>query len=119
MGGLKPCFNQSCDRPSAMIHQSGALDATLAAAAGDDPVLLAELRAAFVDSLERQIDLLGRARCDGNWNVAAMRLKGLAASFHAADLIELADEAIAAAPGEPTVLRRLAAFKRDFSAGRA
>lgn len=102
-----------------MVYESGALDATLAAAAGDDPVLRAELRAAFADSLERQIDLLGRARCDGNWNVAALRLKGLAASFHAAHLIELADEAIAAAPGEPTILRKLEAFKRVFFAGPA
>lgn len=101
-----------------MVHESGALDATLAAAAGDDPTLLAELRAAFLESLERQIDLLGRARCDGNWNVAALRLRGLAASFHATRLIELADEAVAAAPGEPTVLRKLDAFRRDFSAGR-
>lgn len=101
-----------------MVHESGALDATLAAAAGDDPILLAELRAAFTESLERQIDLLGRARCDGNWNVAASRLRGLAASFHAGRLIELADEAVAAAPGEPTVLRKLEAFRRDFSAGR-
>lgn len=100
-----------------MVHESGTFDATLAAAAGDDPVLLAELRAAFVESLERQIDLLGRARCDGNWSIAALRLKGLAASFHATRLIELADEAIAAAPGEPTVLRKLRAFTRDFSAG--
>lgn len=100
-----------------MVHENGALDATLAAAAGDDPALLAELRAAFVESLERHIDLLGRARCDGNWNVAAMRLKGLAASFHAGPLLVLADEAIASAPGEPTVLRKLEAFKRDFSAG--
>lgn len=100
-----------------MVHENGALDATLAAAAGDDPALLAELRAAFVESLERHIDLLGRARCDGNWNVAAMRLKGLAASFHASALLVLADEAIASAPGEPTVLRKLEAFKRDFSAG--
>ena len=100
-----------------MVHENGALDATLAGAAGDDPALLAELRAAFVESLERHIDLLGRARCDGNWNVAAMRLKGLAASFHAGPLLGLADEAIASAPGEPTVLRKLEAFKRDFSAG--
>ncbi|WP_374405519.1 Hpt domain-containing protein [Pelagerythrobacter sp.] len=102
-----------------MVHENGALDATLAAAAGEDPVLLAELRAAFVESLDRHIDLLGRARCDGNWDVAAMRLKGLAASFHAGALLSLADEALAAAPGEPTILRRLEAFRRDFSAGPA
>ena len=66
-----------------MAYQSGELDATLAAAAGDDPVLMAELRQAFTESLARQVDLLRRSRCDGNWQMAAMRLKGLAASFHA------------------------------------
>lgn len=98
-----------------MAYEAGALDATLAAAAGEDPTLHAELRAAFVESLERQIDLLRRARCDGNWNVAAMRLKSLAASFHAGDLIDLAEEAIAAAPGEPTVVRRLERFRDRFT----
>lgn len=98
-----------------MAYEAGALDATLAAAAGEDPGLLAELRAAFVESLERQIDLLKRSRCDGNWNVAAMRLKSLAASFHAGDLIVLAEEAIAAAPGEPTVVRRLERFRDGFT----
>lgn len=99
-----------------MAYEPGALDATLAAAAGEDRALLAELRAAFAESLERQIDLLKRARCDGNWNVAAMRLKGLAASFHAGDLIDLAEEAIDAAPGEPTVVRRLERYRDEFTA---
>lgn len=98
-----------------MAYEAGALDATLAAAAGEDPALLAELRNAFVDSLERQIDLLKRARCDGNWNVAAMRLKSLAASFHASGLIDLAEEAIVAAPGEPTVVKRLERFRDQFA----
>lgn len=98
-----------------MVYEHGALDATLAAAAGDDPALLGELRAAFVESLERQIDLLKRARCDGNWNVAAMRLKGLAASFHAGELLRLADEAIAGAPGEPGVVRQIEHFRDDFA----
>jgi len=98
-----------------MAYDAGALDATLAAAAGDDPALLIELREAFRESLARQIDLLGRARCDGNWQVAAMRLKGLASSFQADPLILLADEALAAAPGEPSVVRRLQGFLNEFS----
>ena len=65
-----------------MAFENGALDATLAAAAGDDPALMRELRLAFVESAEKQLDLLKRSRCDGNWNVAAMRLKVLSASFH-------------------------------------
>ncbi len=100
---------------SQMVYENGSLDETLAAAAGDDRALLAELRAAFIESLDRQIDLLKRARCDGNWNIAAMRLKGLAASFHAGELIHLADEAIEAAPGEPTVVRRIERFRDGFT----
>lgn len=99
-----------------MLYETGALDANLAAAAGDDAVLMAELRDAFAESLARQLDLLKRSRCDANWDVAAMRLKGLAASFHASDLIVLADEAVASAPGEPTVIRKIAAFLADFTA---
>jgi len=98
-----------------MAYLSGDLDATLAAAAGDDLALLRELRAAFVESIDRQIDLLHRARCDGNWQVAAMRLKGLAASFHADPLIALAEEALNGAPGDPVTLRRLKSFLAEVS----
>lgn len=100
-----------------MVYEAGALDATLAAAAGEDEALFAELRGAFAESLARQVDLLRRARCDGNWQVAALRLKGLAASFHAEPLIVLAEEALDAAPGEPTIVRRLQAFVDEFAAG--
>lgn len=99
-----------------MAYEAGALEATLSAAAGDDAALFAELRKAFVDSLARQIDLLRRSRCDGNWQVAAMRLKGLAASFHAQPLIVLAEAALEAAPGEPAVIRGLQSFLEEFSA---
>jgi hypothetical protein len=99
-----------------MAYASGDLDATIAAAAGDDPALFSDLRQAFIDSLTRQIDLLGRARCDGNWQVAALRLKGLAASFHAEPLILLANEAIEGAPGDPAVVRRMRNFLSEFIA---
>lgn len=98
-----------------MAYAAGDLDATIAAAAGDDPALFSDLRQAFIDSLTRQIDLLGRARCDGNWQVAALRLKGLAASFHAEPLILLANEAIEGAPGDPAVVRRMRTFLEDFT----
>jgi len=101
-----------------MAFEVGALDATLAAAAGDDAALLNELRQAFRDSLARQVDLLGRARCDGNWTVAAMRLKGLAASFHVEPLLALADEALEAAPGEPAIVRKLRQFVSEFDPAR-
>lgn len=99
-----------------MAYEAGALEETIAAAAGGDPALFAELRASFLESVERQVDLLARSRCDGNWHLAAMRLKGLAASFHSAQLVLLAEEALDAAPGDPAVVRRLKAYASEFSA---
>ncbi|MEE4316107.1 MAG: Hpt domain-containing protein [Erythrobacter sp.] len=98
-----------------MAYDNGALDATLAAAAGDNAALLGELRAAFLESATRQLDLLKRARCDGNWNVAAMRLKGLAASFHAEELLAAADKALNAAPGEPMAIREIEGVINRFT----
>lgn len=98
-----------------MAYESGALDSTLAAAAGDDSVLLGELRGAFLESASKQLDLLKRSRCDGNWNVAAMRLKGLAASFHAEDLLLAADNALESAPGEPAAIRDIELVLARFS----
>jgi hypothetical protein len=99
-----------------MAYEAGALEATLQAAAGGDAVLFAELRTAFVDAVMRQVDLLERSRCDGNWMMSAMRLKGLAASFHSEPLLLLSEEALEAAPGDPTVVRRLKGYLVDFSA---
>lgn len=93
-----------------MAYLGDAIDAHLAAATGDDPALFRELRAAFVESARHQLDLLGRARCDANWEMAALRLKNLAATFHASDLITLAEEARTAAPGEPKIQRLIAAL---------
>lgn len=98
-----------------MAYENGALDATLAAAAGDDPALFGELRGAFIDSATNQLDLLRRSRCDGNWRVAAMRLKGLAASFHAHDLLNAAENALLSAPGEPAAIREIETVLGQFS----
>lgn len=98
-----------------MAYEGGALDATLAAAAGDDPALMMELRAAFLDSASKQLDLLRRSRCDGNWNVAAMRLKGLAASFHVEDLLIAAQAALEGAPGDPASLREIEDILHRFT----
>ena len=98
-----------------MAYDNGALDATIAAAAGNDAALLRELRAAFVESARRQLNLLTRARCDGNWTVAAMRLKGLAASFNAEELLAAAENALAAAPGDPFVIRQIEAILARFT----
>jgi hypothetical protein len=44
-----------------------------------------------------------------------MRLKGLASSFNAEPLMLLAEEAIEAAPGEPSVVRKIKSFLDEFS----
>lgn len=98
-----------------MVYEAGALDATLAAAAGDDAELLGELRGAFIESAFKQLDLLKRSRCDGNWNVAAMRLKGLAASFHSEELQLAAERALESAPGEPAAIRDIEQVLERFS----
>lgn len=90
-----------------MAYDPGALNTALAAAVGDDPSLIAELRTAFMDSALRQADLLSRARCDANWQMAAWRLKGLAASFGAVRLMDAAEAAATAAPGDPVAVRRV------------
>jgi hypothetical protein len=97
-----------------MAYDPGALNASLAAAVGDDGALMAELKAAFAESAARQLDLLGRSRCDANWAIAAARLKSIAASFGVAGLIVLADEAQGGAPGDPAVLRKIAAALAEF-----
>lgn len=99
-----------------MVYDPGALNASLAAAVGSDAELMRELRAAFLESAARQADLMGRARCDANWSIAASRLKSVAASFGAVGLVALADEALDGAPGDPVVLRKLAVAIDDFAA---
>ena len=99
-----------------MAYDPGALNASLAAAVGSDPELMRELRLAFLESANRQTDLMGRSRCDANWSIAASRLKSVAASFGVTGLVALADEALDGAPGDPVVLRKLAAAIADFAA---
>lgn len=100
-----------------MSYDPGALDAALAAAVGDDPALVADLRYAFIESAQRQLDLLERARNDANWQIAAWRLKGLAASFGVVGLMALAEEAARSVPSDPVMLRKLRAAISGFEAG--
>lgn len=90
-----------------MAYEFGAIEASLAAAVGEDAALVAELRDALIDSARHHSDLLGRSRCDGNWMVAAHRLKGLAASFGALGLLDAASLALDSAPGDPVALRKV------------
>lgn len=86
-----------------MAYDPGAIDATLAAAVGDDPGLIAELRIALVDSAERALTAMEAATDAESWSAAAWRLRGLAASFGAVRLMALASEA-ANAPGPDKAL---------------
>ena len=88
-----------------MAFDPGAIDATLAAAVGDEPALIAELRAAFIDSAERAIDAVERAESVDGWARGAARLKGLAASFGAVRLMAMAGE-LAERHGDMEMVRK-------------
>lgn len=90
-----------------MAYDPGAIDATLAAAVGDEPALIAELREAFLESAKRALHMMLTAEDGESWRQGAWRLKGLAASFGAVRLMALAGEAAAAPPGDIQMLRRL------------
>lgn len=90
-----------------MAVDPGAIDAALAAAVGDDPALVAELRAAFLESVHRGLAALEEATGDDAWRAATGRLKGLAASFGAVRLVALATEANRRPAGDPAMMRRL------------
>ena len=98
-----------------MAYDPGTLNASLAAAVGADSDLMAELRAAFLNSAARQLDLMGRARCDANWVVSSSRLKSVAASFGVTGLAAMADEALEGAPGDPAILRKIALALDEFA----
>lgn len=92
-----------------MTYESGSFETALAAAAGEDFALFAELRLAYLESASRQLDLMRRSRCDANWRGAAMRLQGIATSFDDTALARMALEALTGAPGDPTVVRLIGA----------
>ena len=90
-----------------MAYDPGAIDATLAAAVGDEPQLIEELRNAFLEGVERGLDKLERARDPQEWRTAAWRLKGLAASFGAIRLMAIATDAADVPPQDMVTLRKL------------
>lgn len=89
-----------------MAYDPGQIDATLAAAVGDDPALVAELREAFLNSAKSGVDALALADTADEWRSAAFRLKGLAASFGAVRLMALAAELSRGRPGDAELLKR-------------
>ena len=97
-----------------MVYDPGALHVALSAAVGDDPSLIAELRGVFLDSASEHVATLARAQSEADWQVAAWRLQGLAASFGAVALMALAEQAATGALGDPVVLRRIRAAIAAF-----
>jgi len=90
-----------------MSFEGTNLSASLVAAVGDDPALLHDLRRAFIESADRQIDLLARAEDEAAWHHALWRLKGLCGSFGVVHVITMVEEAEQTPPGDPRSLRRL------------
>jgi HPt (histidine-containing phosphotransfer) domain-containing protein len=113
---MKRRVNDASHKNLVMAYDPGILNASLAAAVGTDNELMAELRSAFLESAARQLDLMNRARCDANWVISASRLKSVSASFGATGLVGLADEALEGAPGDPSILRRIAQALDEFAA---
>ncbi len=90
-----------------MAYDPGAIDATLAAAVGDEPALIADLREAFLEGVQRCLETMKSADNPDGWAAAALRLKGLSASFGAIRLMALASEAANGQAHDGAILRRL------------
>lgn len=90
-----------------MAYDPGALEATLAAVAGAQPELIAELRAAYFESAEAILTTIRNASDDAGWTEAAARLRSLSASFGLRRVMDVAAEAAAAPCGDARALRRI------------
>lgn len=90
-----------------MAYDPGAIDSALAAAVGDEPALIAELRLAFVEGVGRSLAGMEEAGDDETWRAAAWRLKGLAASFGAVRLMALAEAATGGVAHDRVTLTKL------------
>ena len=90
-----------------MAYDPGALEAALAAAVGEEPVLIAELRDAFFSSAAAIVATLRSAETAEEWTHAAQRLKGLAASFGALRIMDVAQGALDLRAGDAGALARI------------
>src|SRR5690606_37941617 len=90
-----------------MAYDPGALETALAAAVGDDPALVMELRAVFLQSVMAHADAMKRAQTAADWQMATWRLKGVATSFGATRLMAVAENATASQLGDADILRKV------------
>jgi len=77
-----------------MTYNAGALESTLSAAVGEEPLLIAELRAAFFDSAYAHMAALRAAQSEEARRDVLVRLQGLAASFGATRVLDGARDAM-------------------------
>lgn len=90
-----------------MAYNAGTLDAALAAAVGRQSALAADLRIAFIESAVAHFNAMRGAATLADWRAHAERLHGLAASFGARRVMEVAGEALAADYVDAAVLRKI------------
>jgi HPt (histidine-containing phosphotransfer) domain-containing protein len=100
-----------------MSYDFAGMDWSLATALGDDASLLAELRLALIADATAAAEQLAGARCDANWEQAALCLKGLGGSFGATRLREAAELAECSAPGDPVAIRAILRAIDELRAG--
>lgn len=89
-----------------MAYDPGALEAALAAAVGDEPQLIAELRGAFLAGAQAHLATLAGTTDPVEWASRAQRLHGLAASFGALRVMDAADDISTATVGDRRALDR-------------
>ncbi|CAN5301578.1 hypothetical protein BH10PSE13_BH10PSE13_23580 [soil metagenome] len=99
-----------------MAYESAPVDALLAAAVGEDPALMRDLRLAFLTSAEEQYQALTMAASLPEWHMAALRFKGLCASFGLTEMSELVEQATERPLRDPGLLRRIGAMLQNMSA---
>jgi histidine phosphotransfer protein HptB len=90
-----------------MAYDPGALEATLAAVAGEQSSLIAELRDAFFASANAHVAAMKAATAQAVWEQAAQRLRSLAASFGLQRLMDAAREAGSSPCGDLKSLQRI------------
>lgn len=90
-----------------MAYHSGAIEVSLAAALGDDPALIADLRTAFFEGVARHLDTVDHAASPAEIVDAASRLRSLAASFGAHRLMHALASVIETGTISPAERRRI------------
>lgn len=92
-----------------MAYQNTQLDSMLVSSLGDDPLLVQELRDAFLASAREHFAALKAASTLPQWHMAAWKFKGLCASFGVDEMAAIAAEATVSERADPALLRRLQA----------